>query len=532
MVPYFDGNDEKLRHKVRVTEGQSSHSQSPGDVKTIDFSDVDYVIGLDFGTTYSGFAYAKTKHCNDPTVKHINVVKNDGNFSKAPSMLYYKDKKKVKFGTEAKIAHEKPKSSGVLLRHFKLLLSRDFNPKLDDTVMKRLNDLEIIDAIKDYLSAFNKKGLDILKEYERIHTKVNVGYIITIPSMWCDEAKNTMRVAVQKAGLVSEKDINTKVHFITEAEAAAMYCEKFYDNQFSMERDQRFMICDAGGGTVDLVTFKVSQEKKNGNKFIISELTSGDGDNFGSVFLDAAFEEYIINKFTENKINICQSGIRSIVAHFINDIKPNFEHAINPDMIDDYEIQIPSGIDIPHELSIPGFIENGSICIPYAKIEKEVFTPVIKDVLNLIKDQLEKLNENERQLDAILLVGGFGQSPYLYRRIYDTFENKAIGARFIGRPPNGQLAICKGAVSFGLQPRMVSEGFTRYSYGLQVKDRFQDSHDDPEQKIDGYDGNKYCQNVFSTIIEKDATLKKGHVYIKKVHVTYPNDPVFGMFQFI
>ncbi|KAI8888893.1 hypothetical protein K501DRAFT_267403 [Backusella circina FSU 941] len=385
MIPCFDESFEKQRQKVRATGGQKTSD----DVKTINFSGLVYIIGLDFGTTYSGFAYAEARHCANPGADHnivIKVVKtwpkqNHNDFFKVPSALYFDEHMKYlrKFGEAAKSASQIPKSTGILLRHFKLLLAREFGPILDDEILNTLEDFQIIDAIIYYLRDFNNAGINRLKRLENIKGSVkdlNLGYIITIPSMWCDEAKNTMRVAVQKAGLVSEKDINTKVHFITEAEAAAMYCEKFYDNQFSMERDQRFMICDAGGGTVDLVTFKVSQEKKNGNKFIISELTSGDGDTCGAIFIDRAFEKYIVDKF----------------------------------------------------------------------------------------------------------------------------------------------------------PRMVSEGFTRYSYGLQVKDRFQDSHDDPEQKIDGYDGNKYCQNVFSTIVGRDVTLKKGRVYVQRVFVTYPNDPVFAIYS--
>lgn len=217
-------------------------------------------------------------------------------------------------------------SNGILVRHFKLMLAREYDPVLDDAVLDTLSDFQVLDAIVHYLRDFNKAGINMLKRIEdskgvKVPTKPNIGYVITIPAMWSDEAKNTMRVAVQRAGLVKEEHIRDRVHFITEAEAAAMYCEEFYNEHFSMENDQRFMICDAGGGTVDLVTFKVSQGDQ-GQK-CISELTSGDGDNFGSIFLDRAFQDYIIEKFNKYEIKSTAAGMNRLLEHFIHEIKVN-----------------------------------------------------------------------------------------------------------------------------------------------------------------------------------------------------------------
>jgi hypothetical protein len=213
-------------------------------------------------------------------------------------------------------------------------------------------------------------------------------------------------------------------------------------------------------------------------------------------------------------------------------LKPNFNSEVNAYLEEDFLIDVPVECNLLYVGDIKGFIEDDRIMIPFIDIEKCVFDPVVDAVLDLIHAQLKKLPDGEQQLDAILLVGGFGRSGYLLRKIKDRFEGQAAGASFIGSPDEGNLAICKGAVSFGLRPRMVSEGKTRYSYGLQVKDNFREGQDDPDQRIQGYGGNNYCQNVFSTIIPKDTSLKKGWVHVQQVFVTYPNDPVFGKFQSI
>lgn len=49
------------------------------------------------------------------------------------------------------------------------------------------------------------------------------------------------------------------------------------------------MVCDAGGGTVDLISYKVESL----SPLKVRECVMGDGDLCGSVFLDMAFENHI-----------------------------------------------------------------------------------------------------------------------------------------------------------------------------------------------------------------------------------------------
>ena len=77
--------------------------------------------------------------------------------------------------------------------------------------------------------------------------------------MWSDHAKAAMREAAIRAGLVQRGDHPERLMLISEPEAAALYCEK-KSEQFNLVHGQRFMICDAGGGTVDLIVFEIDQQ--------------------------------------------------------------------------------------------------------------------------------------------------------------------------------------------------------------------------------------------------------------------------------
>jgi molecular chaperone DnaK (HSP70) len=76
--------------------------------------------------------------------------------------------------------------------------------------------------------------------------------------MWSDRAKATMREAALRAGLINSNDHPDRLMLISEPEAAALYCEK-KSEQFNLKHGQRFMICDAGGGTVDLIVFEINE---------------------------------------------------------------------------------------------------------------------------------------------------------------------------------------------------------------------------------------------------------------------------------
>lgn len=70
-----------------------------------------------------------------------------------------------------------------------------------------------------------------------------------------------MREAAIAAGLVQsahagDRDWRDRLRIITEPEAAAVHCAHLTDLH-KLSPSQNFMVCDAGGGTVDLAVYKV-----------------------------------------------------------------------------------------------------------------------------------------------------------------------------------------------------------------------------------------------------------------------------------
>jgi molecular chaperone DnaK (HSP70) len=84
---------------------------------------------------------------------------------------------------------------------------------------------------------------------------------LTVPAAWDARGCGIMREAAIEAGLVQSAragDINwrDRLKIITEPEAAAVHCAHLTDLH-RLKPSQNFVVCDAGGGTVDLAVYKV-----------------------------------------------------------------------------------------------------------------------------------------------------------------------------------------------------------------------------------------------------------------------------------
>lgn len=166
-------------------------------------------------------------------------------------------------------------------------------------------------------------------------------------------------------------------------------------------------------------------------------------------------------------------------------------------------------------------IEDGALHIPCHELRQRVFEPVVNQVLDLIEEQIQLSNV---KLDAIFLVGGFGQSTYLYRRILAEFRSR-VGS--IGVPPRGELAVVRGAVYFGLNPYMVKERVSRRTYGVEARMHFNPQLDPPENCIRGDNNKNYCKQRFSVYAKKGQSIEIDHCISKKFTIAYPNDTDTG-----
>ena len=87
------------------------------------------------------------------------------------------------------------------------------------------------------------------------------------------------------------------LQIISEPEAAAIYALHAMDPH-SIQVGDTFVLCDAGGGTVDLISYTVSALKPI---LQVEEAAMGSGRICGSTFLNRIFQKFLVDKLGLNE---------------------------------------------------------------------------------------------------------------------------------------------------------------------------------------------------------------------------------------
>ena len=164
---------------------------------------------------------------------------------------------------------------------------------------------EIIDVCTDFMRSIKDKAM------QRIEARVGAGklalfipwlitnirpavarstpieYVLTVPAIWSDQGKNATKQCARNA-FGEDCDIQ----LIAEPQAAAIYVLKERHRLKPLTLHDHYVICDAGGGTVDLVTYQVL----NVDPLELGASARGTGGVCGSIFLNRGFEDLLAKK--------------------------------------------------------------------------------------------------------------------------------------------------------------------------------------------------------------------------------------------
>ncbi|KAJ1338537.1 molecular chaperone HscA [Microdochium nivale] len=433
------------------------------------------IVGVDFGTTFSGVAAVYTATPDDVEIIKTWPGGNGITSDKVPTELSYTTPVNSLPGAEPTIKwgfQFKPEESR--LRCIKLFLDRSqklpfyVSPQDTATELQKFNK-NVVDAVSDYLTQVYKHTIDTLtRRYgESFMASTKVDFVLTCPAVWSDTAKNTTLVAAERAGMGKQADIQ----MISEPEAAAVYTLKAIQPNH-LKINDNFIVCDAGGGTVDLIAYKIVSLKP----LRVEESAVGTGGLCGSAFLNFRFEEHVrgrlgVTRFNEMKLKKAktwQMGLR----YFEEFVKRNF----NEDEHQEINVPFP-GLPDDEEAGL----DSGFLVLSAVQI-KDIFEPVVKEVCDLVQGQVDGLRRKGGIVSGIVLVGGFGQSEYLYRRLKAHFTSAAPppyterpthssaivsenGSIEVMQPLYAWTAVVRGAVLRGVEGNMVVSRKSRYHYG-------------------------------------------------------------------
>ncbi|KAG2203902.1 hypothetical protein INT47_007485 [Mucor saturninus] len=462
-----------------------------------DYSHYTHVIGIDFGTSFSKWYYEATLP-GDPVIFDKTIMQ-------IPTLSLYDQRlhEQKLWGTEAYRNYYSSENSGKLLTRFKLFLN--------ELNYEGFDELTAINAIASYLKALHENILQTMaKKYGKEDTVFR--YCLTVPTIWSDKTKKSMRDAAVLAGIIKTHDHPCRLMLVNEPEAAAMFYTKdpYFVEKFPKKKIIRALVCDAGGGTVDMATYEMIKDN-TGNDYSINEKTPGSGGICGASFLDDNFRVLIKKKCYDLDIRVSDHGMEQMVNQFAVDIKDRFLATDSKNI----EIFIPPGdkLDIYPRLEVTP-----------NELSAQVFEPVTEKVLELIRNQHKLSNpapinpDNPEALDVIILTGGLGQSKYLQKKVQDYYKDIIVYSPFMY-----DQSVVRGAVAIALNPNIITHRITRRSYGIEVLLPFNSVTDPAMNKIKTKNGDEYTKFKYDNFVIKSTSIKTYEYYEKQLYVEYPNN---------
>ncbi|RSM12109.1 hypothetical protein CEP52_002587 [Fusarium oligoseptatum] len=424
------------------------------------------VLGLDYGTTRTGLSYMQQKSLSEPDFNDLEVFTGwsggSGN-PKIPSEISYSK------ATNRSSQQGKEAERHRLVLHWTKLELETRRPATElEALLEAVQGLNLVKRLREVDDAeinheapthLTKSPSDIVKDFllkiarqYYLHMKekssaliageIPLDIALTHPAEWGYEPLNRLYRAAMGAFHKQMFPTLRNVYFVPEPEACALFTvqQLIRSKEDSLIPGECFVICDAGGGTVDLATYRIDKI----NPLEISRVAPGTGANCGATLIDRAFVRWL--KSITTNLNILDDEVGT-GGHFL--LTPERKTLLN--RFDPFKHQftggetniltLASGIQVKPET--PGF-KNGLLTIDPDRM-KTFFTESLNGTLRLIAKQVEGAIVRGEVVTKVFMSGGLSQSEYLFRRVQDWARNNPSEME-VTRPEECWTAVTQGSV--------------------------------------------------------------------------------------
>eukprot|EP00105_Crassostrea_gigas_P033554 XP_011456968.1 PREDICTED: heat shock 70 kDa protein 12A isoform X2 [Crassostrea gigas] len=500
------------------------------------------VAAIDFGSTYSGYAFSfRDDFQTNPLKIHTNhwsSVQSGGISYKAPTTVLLKpDQTFHSFGYDAEdkyaeLSEAEEHQEWYYFSRFKMKLMNALDITKDQTGSDHLfskleRDMEIddIDGKKMPFMTIIAHAIRYLKEHllrqlndknilEAV-TADGIFWVLTVPAIWTDSAKQFTREAAREAGIHDDQ-----LMLAYEPEAAALYCRLLPIDRFesggehqelvlkTFERGKKFMVIDLGGGTVDIAVQETTKDAKMKTIYKVC------GGNWGGTKVDESFHTFLDQLIGSENMKQIKNEDRSEYLEFLRGFELK-KRTFNNELKNRVVLKIPPAfVELLSEISgqklentIKTSQHKSSLSFSGDKlyIDHSLFTSFfessVNDIISHIKDIF--IADVCHDLAGVVMVGGFAESMVVNSAFKTAFPDK----HFI-IPMESGLAVAKGAVLYGHDPDVICSRICRYTYGEEVWDPFnEDLHEDYRRTI--IEGGLYCTGCFRKFFTIGQVVSQG-----------------------
>lgn len=352
----------------------------------------------------------------------------------------------------------------------------------------------------------------------------DVRFGITVPAIFTDETKQTIRRCAVAAGFSTE---DSRLILALEPEAA-VHNARVSGAKPPGDDDQpptdlaapgrRILVVDSGGGTVDLAAYKNDTDGR------MVEIGIVNGGPHGSNELNRRFEDRLLaDRFGKPEL---VAQLRDEVPEALLDLTEAWERqklSFGPETVDPIALPIPTAIDRKLGASVRKRLARkqrgvtDTILISPQEMQ-DVFDTVVPDILDLIDEQLAEVisqSPPDSPKPVVLMVGGFSNSPYLQQALKQHVADRA----HVLVPPDPSAAVLYGAVHFAYRPQTRARR-ARFTYGVAYSPSFEPGADPEKLRFVTSDGTARCANRFSKlvtvgdVVDTDEEISHGYLPIE------------------
>ncbi|XP_078325395.1 heat shock 70 kDa protein 12B-like [Crassostrea virginica] len=502
------------------------------------------VAAIDFGTTFSGYAFSFLHDYNRDPLKISTNSWNAGigklmTLKTSTCVLFDATGKFHSFGFEAEekysnLALEDNHHDWYYFRRFKMML---YDKKgltretlIEDDKGKKMEAMKVFSAAIGYLRKHLQSTCE--KQLTDIEDS-DIRWVLTVPAIWNDQSKQFMREAAEKVGIHKHRLV-----IALEPEAASLYCmylpvqREGENSTFGVfKHGSKYMVVDAGGGTIDITVHEVQH---NGT---LKELHKANGGNWGGTKVDASFRSLLSSIVGNDVIETFTTDHKYDYLELLTDFEVK-KRTINPNLAEKVTFKVPitlletfreinPGSNIKTVVTSNARYKNqlnwtGDKLRMEAQLTKALFDESCKKIVDHMQ-QLFRLPDI-KDVSSILLVGGFAESPMLQEAVKEAFRNKKVIV-----PQDAGLAVLKGAVLYGHQPNAISSRVCKYTYGVETTNIF-DPKIHPQSKKISCDGVERCSDIFSRHVSVGEMIKVGEPQVKQDYTVVEADQTKMTFQ--
>ncbi|KZV96876.1 hypothetical protein EXIGLDRAFT_400207 [Exidia glandulosa HHB12029] len=414
------------------------------------------LFAIDIGTTMTAVFRVHLLRGNIPDITPVSRWPGQEHALgdvKCPSVILYNAAgQAIDFGTGALDKARQDKTTHVV-RCFKLHAHprsmRNANaiqvPPLPEHVTLRMVYADFLRFVFNHArDEFQQSFADGERLWQRLGTSFEL--VLTVPNAWSSAEQAFLREAVILANVLPEDFPDNRLAFVSEAEASVHFALVKTNIASRLEADTVFAVIDAGGSTVDTTVYRCNA---TGPQLQLVEITGSECVQAGSVFVDEAFEQHLRTSLATSRYGT-DAYIARMVKEFESKIKRRFAGT------EDTKVPLEFGVE---EQDPAHCINEGRYGIAPDVLKKAFEMPVGAITTSLYRI----LHRAAADCQIFLLVGGFGESPYLKSSLKEGLRYR--GAEFILPADPTSKAAAFGACVWKIK-QYVSARASRWTFGV------------------------------------------------------------------